>query len=119
MLFNSWLLFVIFSLAVFRFTRLIVYDKITSFIRAPFIEEIQIQEQDGTMSTYMKVKGTGLQKWIGELLSCYWCTGVWISALLLLCYYWIPNVTEPVLLLLAIAGAAAIIETIIGRFVEE
>lgn len=119
MFFNSWLLFFIFSLAVFRFTRLIVYDKITSFIRSPFIEEVQIQEHDGTMSTYMKVKGTGLQKWIGELLSCYWCTGVWISAFLLLFYHWIPKVAEPVLALLALAGAAAIIETIIGRFVEE
>ncbi len=27
-----------------------------------------------------KVKGKGLRKWIGELLSCYWCTGVWVSA---------------------------------------
>ncbi|MCT4574603.1 CotY/CotZ family spore coat protein, partial [Bacillus thuringiensis] len=25
--------------------------------------------------TFTKVKGNGLRKWIGELLSCYWCTG--------------------------------------------
>ncbi|KEK22235.1 DUF1360 domain-containing protein [Bacillus gaemokensis] len=119
MLFTSWLLFFIFALATFRLTRLIAYDKITAFLRKPFIEELEITEPDGTVSTYTKVKGTGLQKWIGELLSCYWCIGVWISAFLLILYNWIPKVAEPILALLAIAGAAAIIETIIGYFIEE
>lgn len=111
-------MFFIFSFAVFRLTRLFVYDKITSFIRAPFIEELQITEPDGTVSTYTKIKGTGLRKWIGELLSCYWCTGVWASAFLLLCYYMIPKVIEPIIVLLAIAGVAAIIETVISRLIE-
>ncbi|MEI4801430.1 DUF1360 domain-containing protein [Bacillus sp. NPDC077411] len=119
MIFESWLMFFIFSFAVFRLTRLFVYDKITSFIRAPFIEELQIAEPDGTVSTYTKIKGTGLRKWIGELLSCYWCTGVWASAFLLLCYYMIPKVIEPIIVLLAIAGVAAIIETVISRLIEE
>ncbi|HDX9577767.1 TPA: DUF1360 domain-containing protein [Bacillus pseudomycoides] len=118
LIFESWLMFFIFSFAVFRLTRLFVYDKITSFIRAPFIEELQITEPDGTVSTYTKIKGTGLRKWIGELLSCYWCTGVWASAFLLLCYYMIPKVIEPIIVLLAIAGVAAIIETVISRLIE-
>ena len=118
LLLNSWLLFAIFSCATFRLTRLIVYDKITAFLRRPFIEEVHINEPDGTVSTYMKVKGKGIQKWIGELLSCYWCTGVWVSAFLLLLYYFVPKVAEPLILLLAVAGAAAIIETVISRFIE-
>ncbi|MEH7456472.1 DUF1360 domain-containing protein [Bacillus sp. JJ1127] len=118
MLFTSWLMFFIFACAAFRLTRLIVYDKITSFLRRPFIEEVQINEPDGTVSIYTKVKGKGLKKWIGELLSCYWCTGVWVSAFLLLLYKLVPKVAEPFILLLAIAGAAAIIETIISRFIE-
>lgn len=119
LIFESWLMFFIFSFAVFRLTRLLVYDKITSFIRAPFIEEIQIAESDGTVSTYIKIKGTGLRKWIGELLSCYWCTGVWASAFLLLCYYMVPKVSEPIIVLLAIAGVAAVIETVISRLIED
>ncbi|MGG2093174.1 DUF1360 domain-containing protein [Bacillus sp. S13(2024)] len=117
MVFESWLMFFIFSFAVFRLTHLLVYDKITSFIRAPFIEEIQITEEDGTVSTYMKIRETGIRKFFGELLSCYWCTGIWVSALLLLCYEWIPKVAEPIILLLAVAGVAAIIETIVSRMV--
>lgn len=116
LLFESWLMFFIFSFAVFRLTHLFVYDKITSFIRAPFIEEIQITEEDGTVSTYMKIRETGLRKFFGELLSCYWCTGIWVSALLLLCYEWIPKVAEPIILLLAVAGVAAIIETLVSRW---
>ncbi|HDX9589450.1 TPA: DUF1360 domain-containing protein [Bacillus pseudomycoides] len=119
MFFESWLMFFIFSFAVFRLTRLLVFDKITSFIRAPFIEEIQITEEDGSVSTYMKIKEAGLRKFLGELLSCYWCTGIWVSALLLLCYEWIPKVAEPIILLLAVAGAAAIIETIVIRWLNE
>lgn len=115
LLFESWLMFFIFSCAAFRLTHLLVYDKITSFIRAPFIEEIQITEEDGTVSTYMKIRETGIRKFMGELLSCYWCTGIWASALLLLCYEWIPKVAEPIILLLAVAGVAAIIETIVSR----
>ncbi|WP_459500779.1 DUF1360 domain-containing protein [Bacillus sp. C1] len=118
MLFTSWLVFFIFALATFRLTRLIVYDKITSFIRAPFIEELEITEPDGTVSTYTKVRGKGLQKWIGELLSCYWCTGIWMSIILLAGHRFVPIVVEPILLILAVAGIAAIIETIVGRMIE-
>ncbi|MDG4656617.1 DUF1360 domain-containing protein [Ectobacillus antri] len=113
----SWFVLIIFAFAVFRLTRLLVYDKITRFIRAPFIDEIQVQEGD-SLVTYTKIKGKGLQHWIGELLSCYWCTGVWATAFLLLCYYLMPKVTEPFLFLLAIAGIAACIETIIGKWTE-
>ncbi len=119
MLFTSWLLFFIFALAAFRLTRLIVYDKITAFLGRPFIDELEITEPDGSVSTFTKVKGKGLRKWVGELLSCYWCTGVWVSAFLLVLYNWIPIVAEPLLALLAIAGAAAIIETITGYFMGE
>lgn len=38
---------------------------------------------------------------------------------LLVLYNWIPIVAEPLLALLAIAGAAAIIETITGYFIGE
>lgn len=115
----SWFMLFLFAFASFRLTRLLVYDKITRFIRAPFIDEIQVQEEDGSITTYTKIKGSGLQYWIGELLNCYWCTGIWTTAFLLLCYYWMPKLTEPLLFLLAIAGIAACIETIIGKWTEE
>lgn len=116
---ENWFLLVIFIFASFRLTRLLVYDKITRFIRSPFIDEKEVTEPDGSVETYTKSKGTGLQKWIGDLLSCYWCTGIWTTAGLLLFYYKMPALTEPLLLLLAIAGLAAIVETIVTRMLGD
>ncbi|GAA3329486.1 hypothetical protein GCM10020331_077740 [Ectobacillus funiculus] len=81
MVMNNWFFCLfLFALASFRLTRLIVYDKITKFIRNPFIEEVDVQDEDGSVVTYVRIKGRGLRKWIGELLSCYWCTGIWTTA---------------------------------------
>ncbi|WP_249727466.1 DUF1360 domain-containing protein, partial [Bacillus paralicheniformis] len=59
MLFTSWHLFFIFAFAAFRLTRLIVYDKITAFLRRPFIDELEFTDPDGSVSTFPKVKGKG------------------------------------------------------------
>ncbi|WP_053365594.1 DUF1360 domain-containing protein [Bacillus sp. FJAT-27245] len=102
------------GLASFRLTRVIVYDKITEFIRAPFHEE---RIEDGEV--YIVPKGKGIRKWIGELISCYWCTGVWVSAGLLAAYAYFPKIGIPAILLFAVAAIASIIETIIGRLLGD
>nr|WP_205603775.1 DUF1360 domain-containing protein [Bacillus mesophilus] len=101
------------SLASFRLTHLIVFDNITSFLRRPFHEEVTETEEDGTTSTYIVVKGTGIRKWFGELLSCYWCTGIWCTTALYALWWIWPKGVEPLVIILAIAGCAAIIETIV------
>ncbi|WP_010283315.1 DUF1360 domain-containing protein [Bacillus timonensis] len=111
----SWFEFFLFALATFRLTRLLVYDTITAFIRSPFHEVVEEVLPDGTIEEYLKIKGKGLRKWIGELLSCYWCTGIWCSIFLFSCYFFLPRLTEPLVVVLAIAGCAAIIETIIHK----
>jgi hypothetical protein len=109
----TWLHFVLLSLASFRLTHLIVFDNITSFLRKPFHQEITETEENGSTSTYIVIKGTGLKKWFGELLSCYWCTGIWCTVFLYVAWNVWPRGTEPLLIILAIAGCAAIIETIV------
>ncbi|RHW43240.1 DUF1360 domain-containing protein [Neobacillus notoginsengisoli] len=103
-------LLIVMGLASFRLTRIIVFDKITEFIRAPFLDEI---EENGDV--YVVPKPSGLKKWIGELLSCYWCTGIWASAGLLGMYVFLPKVGIAVILIFAVAAIGGIIETIIGR----
>ncbi|WP_088042538.1 DUF1360 domain-containing protein [Bacillus sp. EAC] len=110
----TWLLLVLLTLASFRLTRLVVYDKITSFLRRPFIDEIIIEE-DGMPVTYTKIKGKGIQYFIGELLSCTWCSGMWCTAFLLLIYVLFPHVGEIVIILLSIAGAAGVVEAVVNR----
>lgn len=110
----TWLLLVLLTFASFRLTRLVVHDKITAFLRRPFIDEITIEEEGGPV-TYSKIKGKGIQYFIGELLSCTWCSGMWCTALLLLVYILFPIVGELIIILLSIAGAAGLMESIVNR----
>lgn len=52
----TWFEFVLISLASFRLTRLLIYDKITSFIRRPFHEIIEEELPDGTVESYLHIK---------------------------------------------------------------
>ncbi|HZG61449.1 MAG TPA: DUF1360 domain-containing protein [Anoxybacillus sp.] len=112
--FEFFLLF----LASFRLTRLIVHDTITSFIRKPFHEMVEEQLPDGTIQTFIKLKGKGLRYWIGELLSCYWCTGIWSSAFLYVGYLVLSSIFTPIILILAIAGCAALVEVVVEKLLS-
>lgn len=106
----SWIHLVILVLASFRLTHFIVFDELASFIRAPFLTTIYQEDAGGQMSQQIEIKGTGLRRWIGKLLSCYWCVGIWSSALVVVLYWFFPA-SFIFLVILAVAGAAAVIET--------
>ncbi|MEH7493400.1 DUF1360 domain-containing protein [Neobacillus niacini] len=109
--------FTILALASFRLTRLIVFDKITEFLRDPFFDEIEEENEVGTIEVYYLPKATPIKKFIGELLSCYWCTGVWVSSALVVGYLLIPVVFVPIILIFAVAGLAAILESIVQLWI--
>ncbi|MFB6497917.1 DUF1360 domain-containing protein [Bacillus haynesii] len=116
---QSWLLFILFSIAVFRLTRLVVFDTIMAPFRSLFHEEVEEKnEKTGETETYLVMKGKGVRAWIGELLSCYWCTGVWCTAFLLVLYAFVPTIAEWLILLLAIAGLAGVLETIVSKWLD-
>lgn len=107
---ENWLDFFLLVFASFRLTRLIVYDTITEFLRKPFHETIIETLEDGSTETYIEIKGDGLRYWIGELLSCHWCTGIWSTSFLYAGYVLLSNLSMPVITVLAIAGIASIIQ---------
>jgi hypothetical protein len=109
---------VILSLASFRLTRLFVFDKITEFIREPFFKEIKEANEYGEIEVYYVPMEKGLKKFIGELLSCYWCTGIWASAGIVGLAHFLPNWSFPIILILAVAGFASILESIVQHFIE-
>ncbi|QNF28454.1 DUF1360 domain-containing protein [Metabacillus elymi] len=114
----TWLQLIIFAFASFRLTRLLVFDKITEFIRRPFHKEIEEIGDDGAVEVFIEMKGSGLRAWIGELLSCYWCTGVWCSSFLYGIWIFWPQGGEPLLVILAIAGVAGLIETLVMKLID-
>ncbi|WP_338472189.1 DUF1360 domain-containing protein [Niallia sp. XMNu-256] len=104
------------GLASFRLTRLFVYDKITAFIRNVFIKEIEEKDENGEETVYLIPKDGVIKGFFGELLSCYWCTGVWSSLGLYGLYVSLPTIAVPVIIILAISAVAAIIETVIQNW---
>jgi len=104
----SWLTYIMLILASYRLTHLIVFDKITEFIRRPFMKKVQVQTEHG-METKEIPKSM-----FGYLLKCYWCAGVWSAILLGGGYLLFPTAGFIIILILSIAGGQSILETFVG-----
>lgn len=99
---------VLLSLAVFRLTRLFVYDRITIPLREKFMNE-EYDWEDGKKEYYYVPKN-----FIGFILSCHWCFGCITTAILSSVYLFIPY-GEFVIYFLAIAGLGAILQWVVSR----
>ncbi|MFI8461852.1 DUF1360 domain-containing protein [Kitasatospora sp. NPDC085464] len=64
------------ALATHQLGRLVAKDPVTSPLRAPFT---RFEGTSGPAELDEEVRGTGARKAIGELLSCPFCTGLWIA----------------------------------------
>lgn len=114
-----WMELFLLILASFRLTRLIVFDQITEFFRRIFLDEVEEKNKEGQTEVFIVPKSGKIRGFFGELISCYWCTGVWVAIFLTLLYYFFPSICEPFILVFAIAGGASLIEAILQRvFVE-
>ena len=66
--------FVVLGAASFKAARVLSRDKVTSFVREPFVEG---EAYDGEEE---RPAGEGLQRAIGELVTCTRCIGTWSAA---------------------------------------
>ncbi|MBA3357337.1 MAG: DUF1360 domain-containing protein, partial [Pyrinomonadaceae bacterium] len=67
------------GVATYKLSRLIGSDRVTSPLRAPFTEYV---EPAGASEVKEKVRGTGIQRAIGDLLKCPYCLGPWVATAL-------------------------------------
>nr|WP_089966027.1 DUF1360 domain-containing protein [Lihuaxuella thermophila] len=104
----SWLHFVMLVLASYRLTHLIMYDQITAFLRDPFVTITLEEDESGKVVPNVEIKGTGWRYWVGVMLSCHWCTGIWSSLALVALYGLLPG-SFPLIVILAVAGTAGIL----------
>lgn len=65
------------GIATHKLSRLVTKDKITSFVRAPFT---QLEDKGGPAELKESARGDGPRRAVGELLSCPYCVGLWVSA---------------------------------------
>ncbi len=96
--------FVLMSLAAFRLTRMVVYDKIFAFFREQFWDLKELK------SGFVLVKPErGPRRTLADLLSCPWCFGMWAGATVSFFYLLTPYAFYPVLLL-SISSLATLIQ---------
>jgi hypothetical protein len=68
---------VLFGVATHKLSWIVTRDAITAPLRAPFT---QLEEVKSPTNVQEKPRDTGLQRSLGELLTCRFCLGMWISA---------------------------------------
>ena len=71
---------VLLGIGTHKLSRTLTKDLVTSPLRAPFTRLEGETPTEGPNEVSEKSRGQGMQKAIGELVSCPWCMGAWISA---------------------------------------
>jgi hypothetical protein len=98
------------GLATYRLSRIISHDRVTQYLRMPFVETGKGTEQvEGTQE---EPKGEGLQRAIGELVTCTYCSSVWAGTFNSAIYYLFPRTGRLFLLSMAGSGLAEIFDPI-------
>jgi hypothetical protein len=86
--------------ATYKASRLLSRDRITSFVRAPFTR----RRSDALAGEVLdEPRGSGVRRAVGDLVSCPFCTSVWVAGALVGAYAWTPRATR-----LVCAGLGAV-----------
>lgn len=64
------------ALATYKLSRLLAKDPVTSPLRAPFTS---YEGTSGPAELHEEVRGSGARKTVGELITCPFCSGVWVA----------------------------------------
>jgi hypothetical protein len=67
------------GIATHKLSRLLAKDTVTSFARAPFT---RYKGQASESEVDEEPRGSGLQRAIGELVTCPYCLGLWVASAL-------------------------------------
>jgi hypothetical protein len=81
------------GIATHEITRVLTRDWVTAPLRAPFT---RYEKSLGNGEVLEKSRGTGLQKAIGDLLTCQWCSGPWVAGALTIGLVFQPKITRVV-----------------------
>ncbi len=97
---------VLLCLATHKASRLLTKEAVTSPLRAPFT---RYEEPAGEAELNESARGSGVRHAVGELVTCPFCVGVWISSGLTAGLAFAPRATRMVLTALtAIAASDAL-----------
>jgi len=96
--------FILVTLATFRLIRRFIYDLISKFIREQFYDAKKSGKQ-----VILEKPAHGPRRTLADLLTCPWCFGIWVAAMVVFLYALTPYAYYFVLFL-AIAGVATFLQ---------
>lgn len=99
---------VLLGLTTYRVGHLVAYERIADPIREPFAERTPDPEGDGET---IVPKGSGVQRALGELLSCPICVGTWAATALVYGLHLLPRPTRAFMAIMTATGIAQIVNT--------
>ena len=82
---------VLLGVATHKFSRLVAKDRVTAFLRAPFV---RYQGEAGPSEDEETPRGQGPRRAIGELIGCPFCVGMWVASGLGVGFVAAPRVTR-------------------------
>src|SRR5947208_12201236 len=79
------------GMATHKLSRIVAKDRITSILRAPFVNYIR---SAGAGEVEEEPRGRGIQRGIGHLVSCPYCMAPWCATVLAFGLVFAPRVTR-------------------------
>ncbi|PYL99627.1 MAG: hypothetical protein DMF19_11950 [Verrucomicrobia bacterium] len=79
------------AIATHKLSRIVAKDRITGALRAPFVH---YKRSVGEGEVEEEPRGRGLQRAVGELISCPYCMGPWCAAALGFGMAFVPRITR-------------------------
>jgi hypothetical protein len=98
------------AFATLRLGRLIAYDLVLEPLRQPFTRTVK--DVTGAGDTVIP-RGKGVQRALGQLISCPTCAGTWGGALLVYGLYAWPGPTRLMVTILGVVGIAELLNALI------
>lgn len=104
------------AVATHKLSRLITKDPVTSPLRAPFTV---YEGQEGPAELKEGVRGHGVQKTIGELITCPFCLDMWVATGLMAGFIYLPRTTRLAIDTLAVLAGADMLQFVYSRLQEQ
>jgi hypothetical protein len=102
---------VVSALATHKLSRMLAKDPVTSPLRAPFTA---FQGTSGPAELREEVRGSGARKAVGELITCPFCTSVWVGTGFTAGLIFLPKTTRLAMSTLAALAGADMLQFVHG-----
>ncbi|WP_367127991.1 DUF1360 domain-containing protein [Saccharothrix sp. HUAS TT1] len=103
---------ILMSLATHKASRLLTKGAVTSVLRAPFTK---FEGPAGAAEVHESVRGDGVRHAAGELVTCPFCSGVWIASALTGSLVFAPRATRLAATVLSVVAVSDWLQLLDGK----